>query len=72
MEQAVVWFYFNGVVNGGQLLALAVFLLGMCCGHWLGRNRDSARARRVGQGNQRAGLTTNCQAGVKRSNSATP
>jgi hypothetical protein len=48
MEQAVVWFSFKAVVIGGLLLVIAVFLLGMCCGHWLGRNRGSARARRVG------------------------
>jgi hypothetical protein len=40
MEHAVVWFSFNTVVIGGLLLALAVFFLGMCCGHWLGRDRD--------------------------------
>jgi hypothetical protein len=48
MEHAVVWFSFNTVVIGGLLLALAVFLLGMCCGHWLGRQRDSARRRGIG------------------------
>jgi hypothetical protein len=48
MEQAVVWFSFKAVVIGGLLLVLAVFLLGMYCGYRLGRDRDAARARRIG------------------------
>jgi hypothetical protein len=40
MEHTVVWFSFETVVIGGLLLAVVVFCLGMCCGHWLGRNRD--------------------------------
>jgi hypothetical protein len=43
MEHAVVWFSFETVVIGGLLLALAIFVFGMCCGHWLGRDRHSAR-----------------------------
>jgi hypothetical protein len=38
MEHTVVWFSFETVVIGGLLLAVVVFCLGMCCGHWLGRN----------------------------------
>jgi hypothetical protein len=37
VEHAVVWFSFKTVVIGGPLLALAIFVLGMCWGHWLGR-----------------------------------
>jgi hypothetical protein len=48
MEHAVVWFSFKAVVIGGLLLALAVFLLGVCCEHWLGRDRDRVRARQMG------------------------
>jgi hypothetical protein len=40
MEHAVVWFSFETAVIGGLLLALAIFVLGVCCGHWLGRHRD--------------------------------
>jgi hypothetical protein len=46
MEQAVVWFSFKAIVIGGLLLVLAVFLLGMCCGHWLGRDRGGSADRR--------------------------
>jgi hypothetical protein len=40
MEHGVVWFSFDAVVIGGLLLAIGVFCLGLCCGHWLGRNRE--------------------------------
>ena len=40
MGHAVVWFSLETVVIGGLLLALAVFVLGMCCGHWLRRDRE--------------------------------
>jgi hypothetical protein len=40
VEHAVVWFSFKTVVIGGLLLALAIFVLGMCFGLWLGRSRD--------------------------------